>query len=388
MSKKIQALFFPLLLLLVISCKQEYMPVSKESLKDLLVVEGFINSGTGPTVIHLSRTTALKDSVLSRSENNAIVKVEGDDGSSADLTESGNGDYQDDQLSLSEPVQYRLHIKTQNGKEYVSEYSIVKHTPPVDSISWQRKNEGVLFLAHAHDAATASRYFRWKYEETWEYHSEYFTSLNYVFDPVTKVAYTVEYRHPDHSNDTTLYKCWKTIASSSVIVGSSENLSENIIAYPVQYIEHASEKLSILYSLMIKQYSVSKDAYLFYQRLKKNTEQIGSLFDAQPSQIKGNIRSLSDPAETVIGFVEVTDEKSARIFLSNASLPDWNYETGCVFVEVPNDIFSVAYAAYDLVPTNPAKLDMTGAILSFHAAKPACVYCTINHTNQRPDFWP
>ena len=114
------------------------------------------------------------------------------------------------------------------------------------------------------------------------------------------------YRYPDHSVDTTIYKCWKTLNSTSIIIGSSESLSTDIIYLPFHFIENGSEKLSILYSMKLKQYAVSHEKYLFLQKMKKNTEQTGSLFDPQPSQLSGNIHCLTDPNETVIGYVEIS----------------------------------------------------------------------------------
>jgi hypothetical protein len=62
------------------------------------------------------------------------VNVEGQDGSSFSLFDYGNGEYTNPQITLNDGVQYRLHMRATDGKEYVSDYSAVKHTPVIDSI--------------------------------------------------------------------------------------------------------------------------------------------------------------------------------------------------------------------------------------------------------------
>jgi hypothetical protein len=55
--------------------------------------------------------------------------------------------------------------------------------------------------------------------------------------------------------------------------------------------------------------------------LKKNTEQVGSIFDAQPSQLFGNIRSTTKPDEIVIGFISAGTVTQKRILLIANDFP-------------------------------------------------------------------
>jgi hypothetical protein len=368
-------------------CKQAYDPSVKASNTNLLVVEGFIKSGQGPTTIRLSRTTDINDTIL-KPEIGAQLTVEGDDGSNFSLIENGSGVYSIDQLLLNGNAKYRLDIKTADGKQYASDYSPVKNTPPIDSITWQRENGGVRIYANAHDPQNATKYYQWKYEETWEFHSAYFSELKYVTDPVTTIPVAVEYKYPDLHTDTTIYKCWNTLNSSSIILGTTEKLTSAVVYLPVQYVEPRSEKLSVLYSINLRQYAISQGNYFFLQKMKKNTEQLGTLFDPQPSEISGNIHCLTDTSETVIGYVEVSQEQVARMFISNSQVPDWNYDPGCVFIEINNNPASIAQNGIGLLPTLVSKKDPFGGILSFYASTPPCVDCTLRGVHQKPVFWP
>ena len=376
------------LMMFFVGCKQEYIPPANEENANLLVVEGFLNSGQGPTTIRLSRSVGLTDTTQKKFERGAKVNVEGEDGSSFALAGNTNGEYSISQLPLLNNIKYRLHIKTINGKEYASDFVPIKVTPPIDSITWQKESEGVRLYVNTHDPQNATKYYQWEFEETWEFRSAYYSSLKYVRDNSNRVTALV-YRYPDHSVDTTIHKCWKTLNSTSIIIGSSENLSTDIIYLPFHFIEQGSEKLSVLYSINLKQYAVSHEKYLFLQKMKKNTEQTGSLFDAQPSQLSGNIHCLTNPTEAVIGYVEITQEQTQRIFISHSQVSDWKYDPGCSNYEIDNNLDSIAKYASDLTPMYPTALDALGNILKFNAASDVkCVDCRIGRTNQKPSFWP
>jgi hypothetical protein len=378
---------FAAAMLLFVQCKEEYNPQIEAQTSGLLVVEGFINSGQGPTTIHLSRSSDLEDAVL-KPELNAFLNVEGEDGSDFPLFNNGNGEYGAVQITLDNAIKYRLHIRTTDGKEYASDFTSVKYTPAIDSITWQRENDGLRIYANAHDPQNGSKYYQWKYEETWEIHSTYYNTLTYVMDPQTGKPLGVAFKYPDHHVDTTIYKCWNTVPSSSITLGSTEKLTSDVVFLPVQYIEPHSEKLSILYSINLRQYAISHDEYLFLQKMKKNTEQLGTIFDPQPSEISGNIHCLTDPNETVVGFVEVSQEQVQRIFISNNTVPDWNYDPGCFFTQIDNIPDSIEQYGIGLMPTTASKLDPLGGILAFYASTPPCVDCTTRGIHQKPDFWP
>jgi hypothetical protein len=73
--------------------------------------------------------------------------------------------------------------------------------------------------------------------------------------------------------------------------------------------------------MLLKQYGLSSDAYTFWSQMKKNTEELGSIFDAQPSQINGNIHCTTNPVEPVFGYVSITNIQTKRIYINRTSLP-------------------------------------------------------------------
>jgi hypothetical protein len=380
---------FIIMMLMFVNCKQEYTPELKEKNIKLLVVEGYLNSGPGSTTIRLSRTTNLTDTAAIRTERGAQVMVEGENGDRFTLIEGAPGAYSIAQLNLINNVKYRLRNKTRDGKDYISDYISIKYTPVIDSISWKREPSGLRLYVHSHDQQNSTRYYQWDYDETWEFHSSFVSSLKYIRNSLTGIITSVDYRYPNHYFDTTIYKCWKTVNSTSIVIGSSEKLTSDIIYLPFNFIPGGSEQLGILYSVNLKQYAVSHEKYLFLEKMKKNTEQVGSLFDAQPTQLSGNIHCLTDPDEIVIGFVEISQLQTRRKFIYSNEVPDWNYRSGCFQIEIRNHPDSLIKYAEGTSPTQPEEVSPFGAIITFNATPDIrCIDCTIGRSNQKPLFWP
>ena len=378
--------YFLCILIFAGSCKEKFIADIESPATGYLVVEGFINSGTEPTIIKLSRSVRLVDSVNVIPEHSAQVMIESESGVVSPLTQTGEGVYTSGNLTLSTGEKYHLRIITQAGKEYVSDPVSMKRTPEIDSISWTRRPDGVRIYVSTHDAQDATRYYKWDFTETWEFHSAYYSSLLYSYDSLF-VPIGVYYRNQDQSVDTTIYKCWNTVGSTNINLGSSEKLSENRIYLPLIKIDPASIKLSVLYSVEVRQYALSQDAYVFYQKIKKNTENVGTIFDAQPSDIQGNIHCVSDPSEIVIGFVDISEMKKQRLFIDNRELPDWSYRQRCFQFEILID--SIRTHAGGTFPTVPTRLGPFNSILAWNATPElTCIDCTLTGTNVRPPFWP
>jgi len=378
---------FIVLVITCATCKEAYNPPLNSPPTGYLVVDGFINSNGGASTITLTRTTKLVDSVFVAYEHRAQVQIESDNNEVYPLTEGINGNYTSAPLALNAAAKYRVRIYTAEGKEYLSEYSSVKHTPVIDSVSWLQDNDGVTTYINTHDATNNTKYYRWTYVETWQIRSRYYSSLKFVYDPSTGSPNGIEYRNARHEADTTILNCWQSYTARNIILGTTEKLSSDVIYLALTHMEPASIKLSVLYSVELKQYALSKGAYNFYQQLKKNTEQLGSIFDAQPSELKGNVQNTTDPAEIVIGYIDVSEEQTKRIFIYNNQLDHWGYLQSCgPQILIDNMPDSIAKYGTGLMATIPNKITL--GIEDFYAAEPECVDCTIRGTNERPSFWP
>jgi len=379
-----------LLIFILPYCKEKYISPVISPASGYLVVEGIINSSAGETNITLTRTSSLNSQTIIF-ESGAKVFVQGDDNSSVSLKENSTGHFTISNLNLNNNKKYRLSIITKDGKTYQSDFSSVKNNPPIDSISWKRDGRDVSLFVNTHDPNNNTKYYQWEYVETWEIHSIFLSSLKYKIGTNSKGATTYSAVYNDSTTygpDMTKYLCWKTDPSTLILTGSTANLASDVINLPLLTIPADSWKLNILYSINTKQYSLSQGRYEFLQRMKKNTEGTGSVFDAQPSELNSNIHCINNPNEPVIGYIDVCPVQEKRIYINRKSLPDWNYNQFCSEVEIPNISDSIAIKALFLLPTYPKTDPVTGRIISFFAAPPECVDCKLKGSSVKPSFWP
>lgn len=374
-----------LLVVFIAGCKEKFDSPIPQVTTGYLVIEGVADDQGGTTNIRLSRTSNLND-VSQHIEQGAVVSLEDSSGNTYPLFEFNPGVYSGN-LFLSKSTSYRLKINTANSEVYQSDFVRPRFNPPIDDIKWEREQEGVKLFIDTHDPNNNTRYYQWEYNETWEFHSAYSAALKWdpITGPVGNDPVTVVYRDV---NDGEISKCWQSEASSNIILGSSARLAQDIIHLPFNKVPAASWKMSVLYSIVVKQHAWSKEGYEFLDRMRKNTESVGSVFDAQPSELNGNIHCTSNQLLPVIGFFNISTTTEKRIFIKNSELPDWNYDAGCYTFEVINNPDSIKLHAGGTLPTYVLKTTPFGDIASFNVAPPKCVDCTLSGTNIKPDYWP
>jgi hypothetical protein len=375
------------LLVLVISamgCKKPYNPPAITASANYLVVEGVINPGSDSTIIKLSRTVKLLSKPTTNPVPGALLTVESDQNMVYSLTEMGNGNYASPGLNLDENRNYRLRIKTNDHQQYLSDFVPVKITPSIDSVGFNVNtvNNSVQIYANAHDATNNTRYYRWDYDETWKFQAKYISY--FVLDGSTFVQ-----RQPNQN----ITLCFTGDVSNDIVLGTSAKLQQDKIHQsPIVQIPSTSEKIELTYSILLRQYALTSDAYNFWEKLRKNTEKLGSIFDAQPSAIEGNIHCISNSSQPVIGYISVSTIPSKRVFINKNQLPDsWlaTYPYTC-----PLDSVNIGSPLYYLtIYSNPDEYLPTSPIgpnflpVGFYYTSRECADCTIRGTTKQPLFW-
>jgi len=380
MNNKLRILYISILAgLSFLTCKKPFEPPILNNDLNLLVVDGIIACGTNAvTTITLSHTARLGDSVLFVPELNATVFIELEQGGSYMLQEQGKGIYISQPLNLNANNKYRLRIRTLPAKEYISEFTEGKNPPPIDSLTW-KQDQNVTVSVHTHDPLNNTRYYRWDYTETWNYTS----SLHAMWGVKDGMIFLID-------STTQMDSCWRTGNSTNIIVGTSIALNEDVISYhPVAVIPQHSEKISKGYSVLVRQYGITEQAFRYLQLIQKNTQQLGTLFDAQPSQLKGNIQSVDNPDEPVIGYVSASTFTEKRTFIRNKELTDWHYSSSGVFCgvfrEVERNPIDYRIYTYPDLDYAPYYFVTQGPLI---VAYKACLDCREQGgTNVKPSFW-
>lgn len=369
------------------TCRKPYQPAVINVDYNYLVVDGVVNANTGGvTSITLSRTRNLNDSVVApKPELSAVVRIEAADGTGYTLSSLGNGVYNSAALNLNPSAKYRLKIATSNGSIYESDYVSVKQTPPVDSVTWKQKldspNKAVTVFVHTHDPQNKTLFYSWDYVETWQYEAPLNGSLG--LNSQGQIFYT--------DANTQTFNCWGTTFSKNISTASSESLAQDVISYaPVTVIPQNDEKMAVRYSINVKQYGLTKEAYNYWEIIKKSSQQSGSIFDPQPAQVIGNIRCISNPGEPVIGFVSASYITEKRKFIDKSELTDWHFANApgnrCIAdtVLAGNNFPVFPYADTTYGPY----YFITTPKLYLIVARKICLDCRRRGgTNSKPAFW-
>jgi hypothetical protein len=372
-TRKINQFLFLVLVVWALGCTQAYNPPATKNSNHYLVVDGFINSGPDSTVILLSWTEPLSDSQYKfQPETGAQVTVEGNGSDSYSLAEIVNGQYVAVGLNLNPQESYRLRILTSNGEQFLSDYVPVLANPPIDSVNWQQQPDGLQIYVNTHDPSNQIKNFRWDYTETWEYKSHFETRLMYLGNG--QIAYL--------DSTTQVDSCWSSAVATNINIASTSRLSQAVVYLrPVTWIPNGSVKLSQNYSILVRQYPLSDSSYQYWTSIQKNNEQLGNIFSPLPTEVTGNIHSLTHPGEPVMGFISAGLVRQLRIFIRNDQLQNWVYQTYCESKVTTSDSLDYYYrAGWRLV-------DAFG--LNWLISSSICVDCRLlGGSTSRPVFMP
>ena len=372
-------------MLLPIGCIEPYEPVGVQDTAGILVVEGMIlEKGT---TIKLSKTIRL-DSTLRKASNqnavrNARVQVIDDAKNIIATAEPQiiNGKINpgvyvvNGEIMFNPETKYALDIQIEN-KKYQSAFVSPVYTPEIDEITWrQNADKSMDVMVSTHDPENKITYFRWAFEEDWEYHAWYFGS--YLFIPSNGAIIEQSLFGPNNR-----FYCWNSDVSKSILLGTSDKHTEATIKNrKIHNFQPNNSRFSFLYSIFVKQYGIDKEAYSYFDNLQKNIDLCGSFFAPQPTELRGNIKCISHPDEPVIGYIIATQEVASRIYIDMVRIEGEDlYPCG----ETKNYRASELHEAYQM-GYGISHTDMG----LFVCVPIRCVDCTMRGgTKNKPDFWP
>lgn len=381
--------------LLISSCVDEYTipeTISAEYEAEV-VIEGRILAGE-ESIIHLSHTSPINSEEEAPDILNAQVYVIGQNGFRSEAAEFDIEDdcYVIDTRTLENNTLYAVEVMV-DGETYQSDFQPLLSSPEIDEVTWKENESSVSIYVSTLADKSDSRHFMWSFEEDWEFQAE----VDIRGSDEIKPIYVKEH-YPDltETHNPYLY-CWMHDVSRYIFLYSTANLEENIVKdTKLHEISIEDIRISYIYSILVKQWSLTDEAYNYYSILKQYTEESGGLFTPIPSDYQGNIRCLSNPDKRAHGYVLASSVTTKRIFIyeedfkhmrtlySNSSCcpqdpvlagPAWNeyirsypWLSPYVIMAKDADWYSLDAVLYDWNCTN-------------------CLY-TKGATKRRPDFWP
>lgn len=362
-------------------CREPFGVELDQSDKSVLVVEGFIEISGKESVINLSRSSSLDQVNGVFPEKNAMVTLENEDFETWQLFEGIDGEYTFNE-QLDENNKYRLRIKTVTGEEYISEYINPLISPEIDDLSFIRDEQGLSIVVTT-QGDDLNSYFIWNFHESYIFRPSIIS--NYVYD---KEFDNILLRNSEQMTNT----CWMENPSTNIVLEYSRRFSDNkIFQKELLKIPNFSEKLGVRYSISVRQRVVDRNAYLFWEILKKNSDDLSGIFSPMPSLLNSNVSNIVDPSQNVIGFISIGSSSEKRIYISNEEVKPWIISVpdyfGCTYnpdTIPPNqysDFFSVGnFVPVELIMDGMTELGSTGAPIR-------CVDCTLRGNKQKPDYW-
>jgi len=362
-------------------------PEEIKAITGILVVEGVIvEEGT---TISLKKTIKLDERDLAETYlfaelNRAVIQIidEQDNVIAVAEQETNYAPYiVKEKITFVPGMKYALDIRTIDNKHYRSAFVEPADTPEIDEVTYQVKEDrSIDIMVSTHDPTNETLYCLWDFEENWEVRSPYFQSIRYESNTGELIQQNI--------NGENRYYCWASLVNRSLMLGSSEKFEASVIKnYKIHTLQPGTSRYSYLYSINVTQYRLNRDAYLYFSNLQRNIEDSGSLFAPQPSEMTGNMQCLSDPDETVIGYILATKATTSRLFIPmteiNLHYFDDIYNYGCTEIEydIIYDGFRFGYA-FVTTTVNGRYLFVSGF----------CADCMQrglgNPTKTKPAYWP
>jgi hypothetical protein len=215
---------------------------------------------------------------------------------------------------------YHLEVISAGGKIYQSEPQILLPPVGIDTVYHEivtRQEAGLDYDLYGYEfyvdtkpASEEDHYFKWDLEATYHYQSSY--TIRWYFDGIL---------HWFHGPDS-LYNCWKSYKVGSIFVAGTHTLSEPVIKkFPFHFVSTENRELSVRYSLFVKQQSISRNSFEYWEEVGKQNGGDPALYTTQPHFIRGNVSNVSDPGELVVGYFMVSSVDNRRIFVDRP--PHW-----------------------------------------------------------------
>lgn len=397
MRIKFLYMFLFSILLFQWSCTEPF-EIETMDFESVLVVESTITDEMKQQVVKLSRTSALENSQILL-ESNANVTISTNNGENYYFNWNAElGYYVSDEVFSAQPnVAYTLNINTADGKKYTSTEVILPPVVEMDEIYAEsindpnQKKDGVQVLVNTTDPTGNSKYFRYEYEETYKIvapnPTQYYTEIA-DYNPTTgtyRIILTP--RVPEEI-------CYSTETSTGINQATTTEFNENkVFRFPVRYLSKTDAKIQTRYSLLVKQYVQSIEAFTFYKTVKDLGSIQSLLSQGQPGYIAGNMKSEVDPEEKVLGFFEASSMTSKRIYFNyeDFGLVRPPYFVNCQVLQLDyNKSSPLQYnereALYNFINAGYQVLSGTTTLI-YRIVQPECSVCTSFSSNIRPDFW-
>jgi hypothetical protein len=363
--------------LCAVSCIYPYQPDISREVSQTVVVDGKILVG-GTSIIQVGYLQPL-DGYSWETNPVADAWVEDDLGnrypSSGKNYASGYLYIPTDTPQALSASSFRAVVQV-DGETYVSDWTTPDPAPVINDIHFGSDNDWVYVWADMETPLDNPGYMGFMIEETWEFHADYYPMYYVNTDTWQYELYEEFYPY---------YWCWRTYAPMNVVLANLTQLHGGLIRnIPITTFGRMDNRNHRRYSILVKAFALSKEAYQFNQQLQEMANMGGSLFTPDPGALEGNLVCESDPTREVMGMVLSGRVATRRVFLDSQYLITRQPSYPKRFIEEKSD-FTRFY--YDMKYRPIEYVDVEG-VPAMAWGPERCINCIVaGGTQQKPDFW-
>jgi hypothetical protein len=314
------------LLIFPLSCIDPYN-IELEQGEQLLTVEGFITNDFGPHAIRLTRSDTYGSVFegLIRPVRQATVNVRDSQGLVTFLSETDPGVYVTPNDFFAKPgLSYTLQIRLLDGKEYTSFPEKINPVAPIDSVSYRslriatdnrlEDRIGIQLVAHFKDPSDQNNFYYWR------------TNPGMYVVVANPELYTLPPDHPTNPRGSAPKDCCaicylvENNRLQNFALASDEDFNGLSTRLPISFIEDNGLRFKDTYRAEILQMGISAGAHRFLRLVDQQLSITGSVFDQPPANIRGNIISLDNPDEVVLGYFIAASVDTKVVYIKRDDL--------------------------------------------------------------------
>ncbi len=309
-AKKLNRLFktLTLCILLPVSCIDR-LDFLGETNEGQLVIYGLFTDSDERHLVNVSRTAEF--GLPPKGVSNAQVTLLTESGARIPYFNAGNGNYELWGIQAEAEESYALEVVLDENT-YRSKFEKVPVYSAEDRLSFAFSTEPLtnnsntpvfsFFAESILPEVLDPIYLRWQAEETYLW-TRIWLPCTGLCPPPPPHCFISDIIEPNRIN---LFDASGTKTRSTAFTLGRRLVDNSFIS---------------TFYVTVRQLSINKEAYEYWQKIKIVVNNQGSLFDIPPAPVFGNISNMDDADEIILGYFEIAKTKISRIKVTSADVP-------------------------------------------------------------------
>ncbi|HEU4790342.1 MAG TPA: DUF4249 domain-containing protein [Flavobacterium sp.] len=315
-------IFLLLICFTINSCTEPYI-LETNTYEEALIVEATITNELKKQEITLTKTSRFEDTAT-QIESGADVFITDNTGTRYNFEEESGKYFSTTEFQAIPGKEYQLNINTKDGRFFKSSTETLTPINAMQDVKAVVETKdslrGVAIRVTSFDPINEAKYYRYEYEETYKIIAPSWNLNKAIVVPPDPRYPRSEatYALIPNSPDTRI--CYNTKKSTEILLTSTAELNDNHVNFNVRFISNQNYIIMERYSILVRQYIENLASYSYYSTLKKLSGSGSLLSPNQPGFLYGNLRSVDNPSDKIIGYFDVTSVSTKRIYFNYIDL--------------------------------------------------------------------